>query len=299
MFVSSRIASRRWLHGLSVAIFFAASSCAQAPVGEFTADACTDNQDNDGDLLRDCDDPDCWVFCPYRGNFEIGDASSSMSSDASFDAAMTPAADSGKTHPTLDDDAGTGTVDPSSDDAGSLPSTCQCASDETCVDGQCQPVPSPNITGTYTLSVKSAYVPLGPSNDRCFDYSAVGCVQRVPVICECSRPDPYVVVLLEDKVLMKATTAPVQNTASPVWSAAPVVTIDLNPMSKLKFIAFDSDAIMDQQIFSCMPVLSTLESGTDVLSCNPAPGTTVTPPAGNNYYITAEVRKIVPDAAMP
>jgi hypothetical protein len=303
MSLSLQDASCCWLHWRFVAMcvvgFLAAEGCAETPVGEFTAIACMDDEDNDDDKLVDCDDPDCWVFCPYRGGFMLGDASSSPRPDASFDAMPPPVADSGKSNGMMDDDAGTEPVDASlDDDAGTVPS-CECAPEEECVDGQCRPAASPSIEGTYTLSVKSAYVPLGPSIDRCFDYSGAACGTRIPLICECERPDTYVVVVLNGTVLMKATTAAVRDTASPVWTTAPTVTIDLKATDKLTFIAFDQDTIQDQQIFSCVPVLSTLESGTDSLSCNPRPGMTVDPPANSNYFITVNVRRVVPDASAP
>jgi hypothetical protein len=283
---------------MCIAGLLVTSSCADKPVGEFTVAACMNGEDDDGDELRDCNDPDCWVFCPYRTGFELGDASSSPPSDASVDATPAPAADSGKSGEMLDDDAGLGAGDASLEDDAGMPSACECAPNEMCIEGQCQPAASPTIEGMYTLSVKSAYVPLAPSNDRCFDYPT-GCVVRAPPFCDCERPDPYVVVVLSGTVLMKATTTAVHDTASPAWSAAPTVTINLKSTDTLTFIVFDQDPIQDEQIFSCMPVMSTLESGTDVLSCNPRPGMTPSAPAGSSYFITVQVARIKPDAAVP
>lgn len=302
MFSSLPDASCCWLHGRLVAMcvagLLATSSCADKPVGEFTAAACMNDEDDDGDKLRNCDDPDCWVFCPYRSGFKVGDASSSPPSDASFDATTPPAADGGSSSGMLDDDAGLGPVDASPDDDAGMPNACECAPNETCVEGQCRPAASPSIEGMYTLTVKSAYVPLGPSADLCFDYVTVGCLVR-SLFCDCELPDPYVVVVLSGTVLMKATTTAVYNTASPAWSPGPSVTINLKSTDTLTFIAFDQNAIQDEQIFSCMPVMSTLESGTDVLSCNPRPGTTVDAPAGSSYFITVQVVRIKPDASVP
>jgi IgGFc binding protein len=46
-----------------------------APATENTFETCTDDVDNDGDQLADCDDPDCQVFlvCGYCGDGEIQD----------------------------------------------------------------------------------------------------------------------------------------------------------------------------------------------------------------------------------
>jgi len=282
---------------LAFLALFAASSCAERPVGEFTAEDCSDLDDNDRDSLTDCDDPDCWVFCPFRGDTQLGDASSSTPSDAGPEPTK-PAADSGKPNGIIEEDAGTVPIDAGADDdAGSA--TCECAPDETCVDGACMPSASTSIEGMYTLRVKSALVPIGPSATSCFDYENVGCVTRLPGICDCEGPDTYVVVMLNGNVLMNATTTPVRNTTNPLRTDNPVVKIMLKPTDRLTFLAFDSDGIgQDPQIFNCMPALSELESGNDTLSCAPKAGSTVMP-AGSNYVITVEVQKIVPDASMP
>src|SRR3954464_868076 len=258
----SGVGGRPLQQGRSVAILLmivtslAASSCAERPVGEFTADDCNDGDDNDHDLMTDCDDPDCWVFCPFRGAFQIGDASSSAPPDAGPDAATQPAADSGKPKPMGEDDAGMPPVDAGSEDDGGSSPACECASGETCVDGECKPPASTMIEGTYPLTVVTAPVPLGPSANSCFDYENVGCLARVAPLCDCRFPDTYVVVLLNGTALMKATTTPVQSTTNPVWTNSPKVTIDLKPDSKLTFIAFDSDGFgQDPQIFSCVPSL--------------------------------------------
>jgi hypothetical protein len=281
---------------LTFLALFAASGCAERPVGEFTAEDCSDLDDNDRDSLTDCDDPDCWVFCPFRGDTQLGDASSSMASDAEPDATK-PAADSGKPTGIIEEDAGTLPIDAGADDdAGAA---CDCAPDESCVDGMCKPSASTSIEGMYTLRVKSALVPIGPSTTTCFDYENVGCSIRLLGICECEPPDTYVVVMLNGTVLMNATTTPVRNTTNPIWADSPTVKIELKPTDRLTFLAFDSDGIgQDPQIFMCMPALSDLEGGNDTLACNPKAGTTVTP-AGSKYIITVEVKKIAPDASMP
>ncbi len=275
----------------------AASSCASTPVGEFTAEQCTNGDDDDRDALSDCDDPDCWVFCPVRDKGEIGDASSFEGPDASPDAGRQPAIDSGKPSAIREEDAGEEPVDasmPDDDDSGT-PSSCNCPTGQSCVEGQCRPNPSPSIAGMYTLRVQSALVPLGPSDDRCFDYSGAACLSRIPFLCDCERPDPYVVVLQNKTVLSRATTPEVRDTTTAQWSMAPSVTITLKPTDTLTFRAFDWDGLgQDQAIFDCMPDLSPLESGADALSCGPRAGTTAKPPAGSSYSIVAKIERIVP-----
>jgi hypothetical protein len=292
------------VHLLALAILLgAASSCASTPVGEFTAEACTNGDDDDRDMLRDCDDPDCWVFCPVRVHEQVGDPSSSDLSDASADAGDKPAADSGKPSAIQEEDAGQEPVDAATaDDDSGAPNGCDCPAGQSCVEGECRPKPSPTIAGMYTLTVQSAYVPFGPSDDRCFDYSGAACIARILFVCECERPDPYVVVLQNKTVLSRATTTEVRDTLGAQWSPgmAPSVTITLKATDTLTFRAFDWDGLgQDQPIFDCMPDLSVLASGADALSCNPRPGTTATPPAGGSYSITVKAVRVVPATANP
>lgn len=281
----------------------AAIGCSQKPAGELTVTQCSDRDDNDGDSLTDCDDPDCWAVCSFSGSFEVGDAASgSPDAGEPADAGARPPVGNGKPPPAKDDDdAGAKPRDagPSTDDDSGSPTGCECAPDETCVNGRCEPAASPSIAGRYTLSVKSALVPLGPSTASCYDYTNAACVGRLPPLCDCERPDPFVRITLNSTVLTQATTTPVRDTANPVWADAPSATVDLKATDKLMFTVLDDDALSETVIFSCMPALSTLESGTDVLSCNPRAGATVTPPAGSNFIITVEVRKLPPDASVP
>lgn len=282
---------------------FAALSCGERPNGEFTAKECSDRDDNDGDSLIDCDDPDCWVVCSWSGSFEIGDAASGTP-DASEgpDAAMRPPVGTTKPPPASDDDdAGAKPRDAgasSDDDDAGTPTLCECAPDETCVNGRCVTAASTSIEGRYALSVRSALVPLGMNAATCYDYSNAGCIAKLLPVCDCERPDPFVRIMLNGIELTQATTTPVRDTANPVWADAPSVTIDLKATDKLTFTVLDDDTLTEAVIFSCMPALSTLESGTDVLSCNPRAGT-FTPPAGSNFIITVEVRKLPPDASVP
>jgi hypothetical protein len=273
----------------------AASSCASTPVGEFTAEACTDGDDTDHDGLYDCNDPDCWVFCPVRGNVEVGDASSSDPSDAAPDAMSKPAPDSGKPNAMHDEDAGVEPMDAAmpDDDGGTAPDPCKCPQGQSCIDGQCRPNPSPTIEGTYTLHVTSALVPLGPDNDHCFDYSGAACPMKLPFVCDCQRPDPYVVVLQNKTVLSQATTPEVRDTVNAQWPAAPSVMVTLKATDTLTFRAFDWDGLgQDQPIFDCMPDLSVLSMGADALACSPRT-------VGASYSITASFVRAVPDASVP
>ena len=280
-----------WRVGLVCLVMVAAlGSCGGNVEGELTAKACNDKLDNDGDGPRDCEDPDCWVFCPPRVAQLVGDASSQLDSGAPADAAPAKQLpDAGKPAPS-EDDAGKLPPDPNQDDAG-VPSSCDCAPNEECVGGECRSIDT--IAGTYELSIRSAFVPLYNAMERCYDYNNPGCATRLPVVCECVRPDPYVVVLLNRNVQSKATTPEVRGTSSPVWPDAPKAQIMLKAGDTLTFVVYDYDGIgQDAEIFRCSPDLTPLIMEGQVLSCSPTAGMTMAPPRGGNFAVTADVRKI-------
>jgi hypothetical protein len=275
-----------------VLLLAALAGCSKNVEGELTARLCDNDLDDDGDGSSDCQDVDCWVFCPPRSALEIGDASSQLDSTLpSSPAPPQQKPDAGKPNTSKEDDAGMSLPDPNQDDAGA-PSSCNCAADEECVDGACRPLD--DIEGTYELSIRSAFVPLYNAMERCYDYNSPGCAARLPVVCECVRPDPYVVVLLNRNVLSKATTPEARGTASPVWPDAPKVQIMLKAGDTLTFVVYDGDGIgQDTEIFRCSPDLSPLANEAPVLSCSPAAGMTMPPPRGGNFAVTADVRKIL------
>src|SRR5262245_51829288 len=73
-----------------VALALAASGCARTTSGEFSALVCSNKLDDDHDDLKDCDDPDCWVFCPPRMRTDIGGPASGMKPDAGSDSGEPP-----------------------------------------------------------------------------------------------------------------------------------------------------------------------------------------------------------------
>jgi hypothetical protein len=152
-----------------------------------------------------------------------------------------------------------------------------------------------NIEGMYELSISQAFVPLYSASDRCYDYNNPGCNTRLPLVCECTRPDPYVAVLLNRTVLSKATTPERIDTSSPVWTDAPKVQIMLKAGDTLTFVVYDYDGIgQDTEIFRCSPDLSPLtEPGpTLALTCSPASSMTMPPPRNGNFSVAAVVVKL-------
>src|SRR3954447_14738072 len=105
--------ARAWcVRVLSLLSLAALVGCSKNVEGELTAAACSNNLDDDGDGPRDCDDPDCWVFCPPRNALRYGDASSQLDSDVSSNAAPRQNLDAGKRGTLADDDAGMSKPDP-------------------------------------------------------------------------------------------------------------------------------------------------------------------------------------------
>ena len=268
------------------------ASCAQDIRGEFSALECTNERDDDNDNLIDCRDPDCWVFCPAQRPGMIGTPDSMFPDAGSGDASPPDTLPDSGREPTMPgDDAGMSIEPPDPDDAGMPPMCTTCPAGEECIDGTCKPK---SITGEYDISVRSAVVPLSTPNDKCFDYrgAAAGCQSRGILLCECVPPDPYVTILLNGKVLTRATSPEARGTASPSWTASPVVRTTLTDDSTLTFIVYDWDGIgSDTEIFRCSPDLAALSSGTDVLSCSPAAGMTIPPPRGTNYVVAVSVKK--------
>lgn len=267
----------------------ALGGCSQNVRGELTAATCTNARDDDGDRLIDCGDPDCWVFCPAQAPSEINEPDS-MPPDETPDAGASSAPrDAGAIISRPDDDSGMPEPPDMEDDAGMPPSCETCPTGEACIDGQCRRTA---LSGEYELSVLSAVVPLSTPDDKCFDYNNATCSSRIILVCECVRPDPYVVVVLDGKVVQGATTTWRSGTASPVWTEAPTVRVTLSENSKLTFVVYDYDGIgSDTEIFRCSPDLSPLTSDSDVLSCSPDASMTIAPPRSSNFSVAVSVAK--------
>jgi hypothetical protein len=281
----------RALVGLPLMAALAFSACSKTIRGEFSAESCSNTVDDDGDGYMNCDDPDCWVYCPMIIN-EPRDASFPPEVDAQVADSGQPPRDPNRPAPMQPEDDG-GSVAPDPEDDAGVPAGCGCTDDEVCVDDTC--LPRPRIQGDYLLRITSAFVPSYSTTDRCYDYANPSCMMRYPVICDCLRPDPYVFVTLDSVPLDRTMTA--RSTTMPSWTppASPTVRVTLTPDSVLTFIAFDDGgAGNDTEMFRCSPDLSPLESGGDSLVCSPDPKTTIEPPRSASFYITARIENVPP-----
>jgi hypothetical protein len=263
------------------------SACRLEPPGEWDPLQCRDGQDNDGDGLIDCLDPDCWAFqCsldqpPPSGIPEAGSGGARSMTDASvhLDAASTP--DARLPPPVLGEDdaggedAGPGTLPPA---AACSPTSGGCERGQTCVDGICKPI---DIAGKYVLEVVSAVVPDRMPSGVCYDpevWCAIG-------PCDACLPDPYVVVT-QNGVVRVGTTTTIADTLKPKWTNARF-DLTLSNSDKLVFGVWDSDGLINSDIFSCSPdLLRQVPTGT--LSCSPPSRTD----AGTSMYeIVATISK--------
>lgn len=265
-------------------VLLALSGCAQSVGGELSATACANGEDDDGDARSDCEDPDCWVYCPFPSDpSEIGDASSSFDAGPRIDASQNPS-DGGRLDSAPgEDDSGMPPADP--EDSGAEP-VCDCGSEQMCDAGRCVPR---SLDGVYLLRVKSALVPMRDADNDCYDYARPTC-PGIPIGCnECEAPDPRVVVWLNGTAVAEATTAATPNTISPTWPNAPEFELTLRETDRLTFFVVDADDSRDQEMFRCTPDLSSLPSR--FLSCSPAADMTQVPPTGTRYLVTVDANR--------
>ena len=273
------------LVAIGLPALLALAGCAQSVAGELSVTACTNGEDDDGDGRSDCDDSDCWVYCPRPSDpNEIGDASSSFDSGPRLDASAAPKDGSAVDSAQGDDD--TGMPLPADPEDGGAEPVCDCGTEQMCDAGACVPR---SLDGVYRLRVKSALVPMTDSRNDCYDYARPTC-PGIPIGCsECEAPDPRVVVWLNGAPVSAATTAATANTISPTWPNAPEFELTLRKSDTLIFFVVDDDDTRDQEMFRCTPDLSSLPS--QFLSCSPAAGMTQVPPTGVRYLVTVDAMR--------
>lgn len=252
---------RRWA-GCALLLFAACSSASGAEVG---ATSCTDERDNDGDQLSDCDDPDCYALeaCRLLASV-LRDASTPTKRDAG--AREIPSrTDAGVIANSVPD----ATVDvvenlPTFVDAGAF--VCSpCLPTEECVEGQCQIV-AVDQTAHYALRILSAVVPDLDATTRCYDpgLSCAGALPSPPYgLCTCPT-DPFVRVVLArgDTKALIGMTATVMDDSTPTFPSTEIDLL-LEPGDVLIFEVWDADTTpkKDEFLYECKPDLSTLMAG--------------------------------------
>jgi hypothetical protein len=267
-------------------LILALTACRITPHGEWNALECSDDLDNDGDDLIDCEDPDCWAFaCKHTQPTPPIDAGSDAHTpDAALVDANSPDV---MTMPLPVDDSDSGPI--SMDDSGEPDFTCtrdpnRCKPDEKCLAGVCKPI---DIRGDYTLQILSAVVPDQNLAGVCYDFDLSLCT---PPDCSTCEPDPYVVVKKRNIATLGMTARPTSsNTDKPTWTE-PGFPITIADDDTLQFIVWDADGLLSSEIFSCSPDLRQLPTG--MLRCSPRAGSTIDPPSGTVFEVVARVTKL-------
>lgn len=125
------------------------------------------------------------------------------------------------------------------DQQASCHSTEQCPTDALCVRGDCQPA----FPGKYLLELLGFQVPSLTSAGGTWDPldpTEIG-----------KQPDPLVVVILNGEEVL--TTTPVNDATLGMFSHAAL--LELDKLDNLSFEVYDSDIVMDDLMFLCVPPL--------------------------------------------
>jgi len=205
---------------------------------ETGAHACSDEIENDGDRLSDCDDPDCWTYAHCRLSSE--DAGVPLQPELpphvpnpgnthpplppAMDAAVTPVVDASVVLDAAVDDA----------EVDAAPTACEACPDGPCIDGECAPSAP---LGRFRVVNLRVIVPTREPQalGACFDTS-LACDDRFFGCCD---PDP-IVTMRVDGAKVGSLTA--QNAVDTVWSE-PGLEVELRNGSKIEFELADDDAL--------------------------------------------------------
>jgi hypothetical protein len=245
---------------IALALAMAGHACSDTIAGEFTASECADNADNDGDLLFNCDDPDCQAYDYCRT--QTGHAAGSPAPAGGGAPALEDAGPAPDANAASDEDAGM-IVDPP--DAGMPPCGGMCSPTQVCIDDVCEDVSSPGLD-EFELRILTVDVPdfnmwaqcLDPCDDSAFPSYG---------FCACA-PDPYVEVWRiraqdEQEVTMHfgSTTVAVDE-RTPSFEDA-TLRIDLMAEDALSFVVMDADPdrLTDATIYTCRHELGAIAVG--------------------------------------
>jgi hypothetical protein len=213
-----------------------ATGCSEVSAGqEVTALACNDGDDNDGDQLPDCFDPDCQHLerCRAQG---LGIAGISGA-------------------------AGEGPM------VGTPGAACaeDCGTGERCVLGLCVP-DAFVIADLWELTAIEVEVPRSTSYaaGECLDDECITPVPAFPFqACGCP-PDPAVMVYVDD--VAAGNTEPEVNADRVRWEVA--IPLRLAADSVIRFDVVDFDLAETQAIFSCTVPADPEKLGSGTLECS-------------------------------
>ena len=246
------------------------AACSSSSGAEVGTTLCSDKEDNDGDGLINCEDPDCFALEACRPNARMTSGSPTPKKpDAGF---VTPAGGT---------DAGSvgippaGAVDGGPDpkptfvDAGAF-ACSPCRPTEACVEGQCQVV-AVDQAAHYLLHILSAVAPDQDISTRCYD-SLPDCKGNISIspyaVCNCPT-DPFVRVILSrgTTTMLIGMTEAVTDDATPTYPRNDI-DLSLEPGDVLIFEVWDAEPPPknEEMLYACMPDLSALRAGP--ISCS-------------------------------
>lgn len=259
-----------------VALVSCAQGCAHGqPWGEATNSQCSDGADNDGDLLIDCDDPDCRAssVCARQALWpkvsqddKQGDAQSAISDSSAPDRLADAATKNDAAEPTSNDSGTPPLVDAGMSNDSAIPpgdpcSAVKCAETTICVDGGCaSPAPTPI---SMKIRITSAIVPYLQPTGALFDTTPSG-----------TYPDPYVVIIVNGNEVFRTST--VTDSITPMWNE-PGVRLDITSNDEVEFKVSDDDSTVfgntdgDDLMYTCTPTLPETQPTASIdLMCVPS-----------------------------
>ena len=253
--------------------------------GELSARECADGDDNDGDDLFDCFDPDCHAFdvCnpeTRRPRSQIGSAvmgevpgvdASTMLSDP-----LAPPSDepSMPEEPTPADEV-PAEPGPGSEPASPMSVACDpaCVAPDVCVEGICL-VPVAVFADSWQITEVEVTVPrrLEPSSP-CLDEGAIWCPGGSPSVdfwgCACP-PDPEVQVWVAnppEAAELVGTTQVIEKADEGTWMLATPIELLLLASSEIVLKVLDRDGDGGEPIFECGIAADPDVLGAGVLIC--------------------------------
>jgi hypothetical protein len=287
-----------WL-GLACGLPLLVAGCTYTAFpAEWTAAACLNDDDDDGDNKYDCDDPDCWGFAhcqpgddnamgtptvppelpPMTDDPLVPPGKDPLVTDASMVDPMPP---DGHVPPDEPEDA--------SVDAEPPPVVCSeyCPEGECNDDGSCK---KPLVFGEYNVESLMLSVP-AMSRGMCFD-DRFECRLQL----ECCDPDPIVAIHVGD---VKAGYKIVPNVREATLEGVDM-ELELREGDVVRFtvqeedtpeVGDDLDSPMPQDIFACATVVTAdmIEAGS--LGCEPDPEAPYVFPAGD-YFVVATISRL-------
>lgn len=276
---------------------------------ETGAIACINGRDDDGDLLKDCDDSDCWGFAYCR---VTGDAGTSLEPVPPF----IPEPPGGPVGPPPNaiTDGSVPVEMPMTQDADMPPvvdvrdaavdAEAPLLCDERCPEGECNADGTcnvPLILGNYDIATLEVLAPrryLHTENNELVCFDDLGTCLLADPFTGCCAPDPTVYVSVQGK---KAGTIRDDEAAFKVWQATGI-KLQLHEGDEVLFDVLDDDGedeagdAVFQALFSCTTTVTVDAIAAGRINCEPDDeDVDDDPPIGLRYHVTATLERLAGD----